>query len=824
MRVVGATLRQIRRPGLGAGLRAYQKAVNLAAECWGKPNLGSVRRDWALGARGFSNQMNSLMYLVRKMAVALVLSLVALGGMNATGLGPSSAEAAVVSGITVRGNTRVDAETVRSYVLIVPGKSFSNADIDESVKALYGTGLFSDVNISIGGSQLVVVVVENQVVNSVIIKGNKKIKNDELLRLLQTETRGVVTEAKLQGDVQRMMDYYSSQGRSAASIDYEVTELDGNRVNVVFIIDEGDRTAIGRITFVGNDAFSESRLRSVINSRKRSIFTLLNRKDVFNEAKLAADQEALRRFYMSHGYADFRVISADWDFDEASGRYSVVFTLDEGNLYRYSSIDIDSTIPGVDTRTLTRHIDTKPGRIFDSNDVEASVENLTIALSRAGYTFVQVRPRGDRDYANNTISITYLIDEGPRIYVERIEILGNTKTRDYVIRREFDIAEGDPYNRVLIDRAERQLRDLGFFKSVEIVTEPGSAPDKVIVVVRVDEESTGEFSIGAGVSTTGLVAEISLDERNFLGRGQHLRVAVGFGSDQQNYTVSFTDPYFLGYNVSAGVDAYKTVQNRSSYRPYQSDVIGGGVRLGLPITDDLRLNLNYTLSQQTITQTKKSTAAYFPNGVYLTSAAGYNFTYSTLDNFGDPREGMFLKVGQDFAGLGGDVHYMKSTGEARYYQTLLPNADVVGLVRVAGGSITGLGEDVPVYDNFFLGGETIRGFANYGYGPVDIATGTHVGGKNYWVANAEIQFPFPGISPDFGFRGAVFADAGNLLDVDVPKGAGPVGEANQIRSSVGGSILWSSPIGTLRADFAYVLTKAATDEEQWFRFSAGRKF
>ncbi|MCB1486137.1 MAG: outer membrane protein assembly factor BamA [Bauldia sp.] len=729
-----------------------------------------------------------------------------------------------MSRIVVQGNTRVEDETVRSYVLIVPGKSFTNADIDESVKALYGTGLFSDVNITISGNALLVVVSENRVVKSVIIKGNKKVKNDELFALLQTKPRGVATEAKIQGDVQRITDYYATQGRSAATVTYEVTDLPDNRVDVVYIIDEGDRTAIGRITFVGNNAFSESRLRSVITSRKRSLLTLLNRKDVFNEAKLAADQEALRRFYMSHGYADFRVISVDWDYDEASSRYSVVFTLDEGARYHFSTIDIDSTIPGIDTRRLMRLVKTRPGRIFDSREVEQTVEDMTIELSRAGYSFVQVRPRGDRDYENHTISITYLIDEGPRIYVERIEIYGNTKTRDYVIRREFDLSEGDPYNRVLVDRAERNLRNLGYFKTVDIQTEPGSAPDKVILVVRVEEESTGEFSVGAGISTDGLVAEISLDERNFLGRGQRLRVSVGFGADQQQYSISFTDPYFLGYNVSAGVDAYKTIQNRSSYRPYMNEIIGGGLRLGLPITDNLVLDLNYKINQKTISQTKKQTAAYFPNGVYLTSSAGYELTYSTLDNNLDPREGMWLNGAQDFAGLGGDVSYMRSIAEARYYQQIMPDKDVVGVVRVAGGNITGLNDDVPVYDNFFKGGETVRGFESYGYGPVDIATGTHVGGKNYWVATAEVQFPFPGISPDFGFRGAFFADAGNEFDVDVPKGAGPVNNANQIRSSVGGSVMWASPIGTLRADMAYVLSKAKTDKEQWFRFSAGRTF
>jgi outer membrane protein insertion porin family len=764
------------------------------------------------------------MYFLRRAALALALSVGVITGIGPSWLGASTAEAAVISSIVVSGNTRVEAETVKSYVLIVPGKAFSNADIDESVKALYGTGLFSDVTISVSGSRLLVVVVENPVVNSVIIQGNRKVKSNVLIQLLQTQPRGVLTDAKLQGDVQGMTDYYATQGRGSATITYKVTNLPDNRADVVFIVQEGDRTAIGRITFIGNNAFSDSRLRSEIDSRQRSLLTLLNRKDVFSEVKLAADQESLRRFYMSHGYADFRVISVDWNFNETTSRYSIVFTVDEGPRFKFGTINIDSTIPGVDTRSLMRQVETRSGRIFDSTKIEHTVENLTIELSRLGYAFVQVRPRGDRDYTNNTVSITYLIDEGPRVYVERIEIYGNTKTRDYVIRREFDFAEGDPYNRVLIDKAERNLRDLAFFKTVDIVTEPGSAPDKVVVVVHVVEDSTGEFSIGAGYSTEGLVGEVSLDERNFLGRGQQLRISVGVGQNQQNYNISFTDPYFLGYKISAGIDAYKTIQGTSSYRPYQSNIIGGGLRLGLPITENMTLNLNYHIDQNKISNTSKSTAVYFPNGTYLTSSAGYNVTYSTLDSMIDPHEGFFFRAGQDFAGLGGDVNYMKSIGDARFYARLLPDADIVGLVRVAGGNITGLGQKVPVFDNFFQGGETIRGFAPYGYGAVDTKTGTPLGGKNYWVATAEVQFPFPGISPDFGFRGAVFADAGTLMDVDVPTGGGPIINPSTIRSSVGGSVLWSSPIGILRADFSYVLSKAATDNTQWFRFSAGRRF
>jgi outer membrane protein insertion porin family len=771
------------------------------------------------------NLMISFRQFVRSAALALTLLAGGIAGAGTAVFVSTAAEAAVISSIVVSGNTRIDAETVRNYVLIEPGRSFGGGDIDESVKALYGTGLFADVSITVSGNRLVVTVVENPIVNTVVIRGNKKVKNDVLLQILQTEPRGVLTDAKLQGDVQRITEYYASQGRGEATVESIVTPLGNNRADVVFQINEGGRTAISRVSFVGNNAFSDSRLSSVVESKRRSVLTLLSRKDIFNEGKLAQDQEELRSFYMSHGYADFRVISVDWEFNETNNRYTVVFTVEEGPKYRFSTIDIDSTVPGLDASTLNRYITTKPGRVFNSSEIERTIEAMSLELSRSGYPFAQVRPRGDRDYSNNTISVTYLVDEGARLYVERIDIVGNTKTRDFVIRREFDFAEGDAYNRVLVDRAERQLRDLQFFKTVNIVTEPGTAPDRVIVVVQVEEDSTGEFSVGAGLSTEGIVAELSLDERNFLGRGQHLRISVGFGQDEQTYNISFTDPYFLGQNISAGVDAFKIVQRQTSYRPYDFDAIGGGLRLGLPITDRLTLNTNYRYKNQEISNSKKATRMYFPEGTTIVSSVGWGLLYSSLDSRVTPREGYYLNFKQEFAGVGGDTSYIKTEGEGRAYAVLLPDADIVGFIKVAGGNISGLnGEQVQTIDNFFKGGETIRGFASYGYGVVDKATDTPLGGTNYWATTAEVEFPFPGISPDFGLRGAVFADAGNLWNVDIPPGGGPVVDPNLIRSSVGGSVLWASPIGVLRADMAYALTKAKTDTLQWFRFSAGRTF
>lgn len=765
------------------------------------------------------------MNFVRRAALVLALAAGAASGMLVVPFGGQTAEAAVASSIVVKGNVRVETATIRNYVTIKPGKSYSADDIDASVKALYDTGLFFDVTIRQGGSTLVVTVKENPVVNSVIFKGNKKVKSEILVQIVETKARGVFTEAKLEGDAQRVRDYYSHSGRDLATVDPQVTQLPDNRVDVVFQIKEGKRTGIGTISFVGNHAYSDQKLKSIIISRQHNLLSWLNRKDVFDEAKLDADQEALRRFYMAHGYADFRVISVDHQFNEAKGRYYVTYTIEEGARYRFSTINVDSSIPNVNAASLRGIVRTRPGGVFDATLVEKSIEDLTIELSRQGYSFAQVRPRGDRDYEKHTIAITYLIDEGPRVYIERINIYGNTKTRDYVIRREFDVSEGDPYNRVLTDRAERRLRNLGYFKTVSITTEPGSAPDRVIINVNVEDQSTGEFSVGAGYASTGFIAELSMNERNFLGRGQNVSGSIGYGQDQQNYSISFTDPYFLGYHVSFGVDLYKNTYSSYSSRPFDEDQTGGGVRLGLPINDDLTVETNYKLSQDKISNTAAATALYFPNGTTWTSSLGYAVKYSTIDNYNDPRSGVYAKFSQDFAGVGGDTQYMKSVVDARYYHDIYTDADIVGLVKVSAGNITGFGgQNIRPLDNFFKGGETVRGFANYGYGPRDAATGIAVGGKNFYAATAEVQFPIPALPPDFGLRGAVFVDAGSLFGVDVPPGAGPVLNNTGIRSSVGASILWASPIGMLRADFAQALTKAAGDDTEFFRFSAGKQF
>jgi outer membrane protein insertion porin family len=776
--------------------------------------------------------MNSFMFFARRVTFCLTVLLAIPAISCALSFAVMSpAAAAVASSVVVKGNQRIEAETITTYLTIKPGKSYSAADVDESIKKLFDTGLFADVSIVQRGPALVVTVVENPVINSVTFVGNKKVKSNILEQVVSAKPRGTLTDARLQGDIARIKEYYSRSGRSNALVQGAAKPIAENRVDVVFTITEGDRTGVSSIVFVGNKAFSSTSLTRVISLRTTNWMSWLDKKDIYSEEKIQADEELLRRFYLSHGYADFQVLSGVATLDPAKGKYTVTYTVDEGPKYSFGDIGVDSSIQGIDSKALDGFVLTRKGRVFNADEVQKSVENLTIELSRRGYVFAQVRPRGDRDYTNNVISMTYVIDEGARAYVERIDIRGNSKTRDYVIRREFDISEGDAYNRVLIDRAQRRLNNLGYFKTVQITTEPGSAPDKVIVVVNVEDQSTGSFSISGGLSTEqGIIAEISMDEKNFLGRGQQVRVSVGGSLTTRDYQVSFTDPYFLGSRISAGFDGYDTTSQIQSYQPYNTEIIGGGVRLGLPLSDELSAQVNYKISNETISGTVACgagfvTGCYFPNGSRLTSSAGYALTYSTIDNKTTPTEGWYFNVAQDFAGLGGDARYVRTVGEGRVYRPIMPGSDMIGMLKVAGGNVTGIGGPVSTEDDFFKGGETIRGFAPYGYGPRDVS-GLALGGKNFINGTAEVSFPLPFLPPDFALRGAVFADAGTLFGADVPApcpGCAVQDDAS-IRSSVGASIIWASPFGSIRADFADAITKTTYDQTQIFRLGAGAAF
>ncbi|MDZ5696409.1 outer membrane protein assembly factor BamA [Chelativorans sp. M5D2P16] len=772
--------------------------------------------------------------------VALSAGFVAAGAIAVQVAAVTSAQAATVSRIEVRGNQRVDAETVRNQVGISPGQNFTNADIDEAVKRLFATGLFANVSIRQAGGALVVTVDEHAIVNQVLFQGNRKIKDRNLEQAVQLQPRGAFSNQLMEADAEAVREAYRRIGRDDAIVNPRVQQLEGGRVNVIFEIQEGERTKIASISFVGNEAFSDRRLRDLMSTKASNFLTSFMRRDIYDEQRLRADEEALRRFYFNHGYADFRIISSSADL--VDNQYNVTFTVDEGERYTFGDIRVESAISDIDVNTLQSHLETRSGAIYSAEDVEQTLVGLTEELAGRGYAFAEVTPRGNRDFQNRTISVVYDIDEGPRAYVERIQIRGNTRTRDYVIRREFDVSEGDAFNRVLVQRAKRRLERLDFFQTVNITTVPGSQPDQVVLVVDVVEKATGEFSIGAGYTTGGTTSsdggfslEGSITERNFLGRGQFIRLAAAGGEHSRDFTFSFTEPYFLGRRIAAGFDIFRntrTFSNSDNNDIYDREATGGTIRFGLPITDALTAQLAYNYSQEEyerVGDAEVSTAIEqaLEQGKWIKSSVSGSLIYNTLDDMKNPREGMHANFTTEVAGLGGDAQWLKVTARANYYHMLSDRLDLVGLMTVGGGHIVGFGdEDLRIFDQFNSNTRIIRGFKYNGIGPFETTPGgdrDYLGGTTYFHATAEAQFPVPVVPESFGLRGAVFADAATLYgsDYDSPN---VHGTDMEWRASVGASLIWASPFGPLRVDYAEPIVKEDTDRIQHWNFGISTRF
>lgn len=727
-------------------------------------------------------------------------------------------------------------------------------------------------------------------INQVAFEGNSKLKGSEIVDMLQTKSRGKFDAATAQADTGRILEIYKRSGRGLASVTYRTVDLPNGRVDVVFTIKEGDKTGVKKIEFIGNQAYSSSKLRGLMSTTEMNFLSFFKTSDVYDPDKIATDSETIRRYYLKNGYADVQITKASGVFDAGQGGWIVTIGVNEGPQYRISALNIDSRLPNVANQSLTKDIGLSVGDVYNGDALEKSVERMTRSVARAGYSFAQVHPRGDRDGAARTVAITFIVEDGPRVYVERINVHGNTRTRDYVIRREFDIGEGDPYNRVLIDRAERRLNGLGFFKSVKITNAPGSAPDRVVINVDVEDQSTGSFGFGGGYSTAdGIIGEVSLTETNFLGRGQYLKLSASGGSSSRGVELNFTEPNFADQRIALGFDLFRKQTDASKYAFYENWVTGGTLRAGLPITEEFSIAGRYSLYASTVkipnttskpyddcttpipgfttgstdlTKTppvtgtsncidngEASLAIKELRGTKLTSLIGYTLQYNSLDDRRNPTGGTFVEFKQDLAGLGGNSHFVRSTIDMRYYREIAD--DIVGFVRGQAGNIIGYGgQKLRQTDNFNLGPELVRGFAPGGIGARDTSslvqgslTANGLGGTTYFGVTSEVQFPLYGVPKEIGLKGAVFADAGTLFGyrgdtnftpghtgtctLQAPNAQGTcitVDDSHKIRSSVGVSLLWASPLGPIRFDYAFVLSKAKYDQKQAFRFSGGTSF
>lgn len=816
------------------------------------------------------------------------------------------AAAQTPASIVVEGNRRVEAETIRSYFKPGPGGTLDSGRIDDGLKALYDTGLFQDVRINRAGGRLIVSVVENPVISRVIFEGNRKAKDDQLTAEVQSKPRGSLSRPQVQADAQRIVDIYRHLGRFDVTVEPKIIEQPNNRVDLIFEINEGPKTGVTSIEFVGNRAFSSYRLRDVIKTRETNILSFLGSADVYDADRVEADRDLIRRHYLKNGYADVQVIAAMTEFDPNKKGFMITFQIEEGQQYRVASIDVQTTIRGFDANAMRSFLRLSTGSVYNGEAIEKSVEDMTVEASRRGYAFASVRPRGERNFENHTVAIVIMIEEGPRVYVERINIRGNTRTRDYVIRREFDLSEGDAYNRALVDRAERRLKNLDYFKTVKVNTEQGSSPDRVILNVDLEEKSTGDFSVSGGYSTAdGFLGEVSISERNLLGTGLYAKAGVQYGQRARGFTISVVEPYLLGYRVAGGLDIFSRQQLASTYASYDTSTIGFTTKLGFVLREDVSMQLRYSLYRQRITMplvlnncnnnSAGSGTGFLPTpqflgenpgaidpstgqpyttncfadgeatlpvrrelsgGAVYTSLVGYTLAYNTLDNTKNATNGLLVELRQDIAGLGGNVKFLKSTIDAKYYYPLV--ADIVGVARVQAGNLLDVGGGLRMMDHFQMGPQLVRGFAPNGIGPRDISFGNltqdALGGTNYWGASVELQMPFWFLPKETGLKGAVYADAGSLWGYKGPTSWAATGEvnlpgcvppnpsganiqqqagtcrglvyddSNVVRSSVGVGIIWQSPFGPLRFDYAKPLSKGKYDRVQEFRFGGGTSF
>ncbi|MEP7029591.1 MAG: outer membrane protein assembly factor BamA, partial [Pseudolabrys sp.] len=767
-------------------------------------------------------------------------------------------------------------DTVRSYFKASGGRVGAQ-EIDDGVETLYSTGLFSDVRVNTVGGRVIVTVVENPVINRVAFEGNKKAKDEQLKSEVQSKQRGTLSRPTVQADVQRIIEIYHRSGRFDVSVVPKIIELPNNRVDLVFEISEGSKTGVKDIRFIGAKAFSTGRLKDVIKTVESNLLSFLQTTDIYDPDRVEADRDLLRRFYLKHGYADVRIVSAVGEYDPSKKGFVIIFTIDEGAQYRVGKLDVISNVQAIDPQSLRGSLKIFAGNVYNADLVEKSVETMTIEAAKRGYAFASVRPAGDRHFETKTINLTFVVEEGMRAYIERINIIGNTRTRDYVIRREFDIGEGDAYNRALMDRAERRLKNLNYFKTVKITNEPGSAPDRVVINVNVEEQSTGEFSVSGGYSTSdGFIAEASVADRNLMGRGQYAKASVTYGQRTRGIDLSFVEPYLLGYRMAGGIDLFFKQNTASNYTSYDTKTVGGNLRLGFALTEEIGFQPRYSLYRQEITLPGNydncksaitplftpSPAGYQPHqpgnvqggplpdecfsdgeaslavrkelsqGAVTVSLVGYSLSYNTLDNNKSPTSGMFAELKQDFAGVGGNVNFIRSTFETRNYYE--PINDVVGVLKFQGGHIAGWGgKDVRMLDHFQMGPNLVRGFAPSGIGPRDITLGSNqdsLGGTMFWGASLEAQTPLYFLPREIGIKLAVFADAGSVWGYKGPTSWDVTGEkltvndSNTLRSSVGAGLIWNSPFGPLRFDFAFPITKGPVDRTQMFRFGGGTKF
>ncbi|HEX4078201.1 MAG TPA: outer membrane protein assembly factor BamA [Rhizomicrobium sp.] len=746
---------------------------------------------------------------------------------------PAIKSGPVIQHIVVEGAQRIESATVLSYISIREGEPYDEQAVDRSLKTLFATGLFADVKFNWDGSTLTINVVENPIINQVVFEGNDKVSEKDLNKEVQEKPRTVFTRARVQADVQRIIELYRRNGKFAATVDPEIIQRPQNRVDLIFSINEGPTTGVARISFIGNKHFSDSQLKEQIATEESAWWRILSSNDNYDPDRLTFDREQLRRFYLKRGYADFRVVSAVAELTPDRENFYIAFTVDEGDIYSFGKVIVDSKIKELSPASLRPLIPIVEGSTYDAELVDKSIDALTNAVGTKGYAFAEVHPRIKRNHGNRTIDVVFDIEQGPRVYIEKINIVGNTRTLDKVIRREFRLVEGDAFNRVLVDRSRTRIKALGYFKDVDIKPLPGSQPDRTVLQVNVTEQSTGELQLGAGYSSlSSFVGQFSYTERNLFGRGEYLRASIEASSISKEAQVSFTEPWFMDRPLAAGIDIYDILTDYIQV-DYQSNTLGTGFRLGFPTSEFGSVGLRYTISEATVSPFADAPSVILQAaGSETTSSFGYSYTYNTLDDPIKPRHGYTFELSQDFAGIGGTAKYIRTLIAGGVHHPLFWD-QMVGTLSLNAGYIQPYnGRDLYLTDRFYKGGDTFRGFALAGVGAREVsAYGENaIGSDAYAIGTADLRLP-EFLPADYGVALSLFTDFGTVghlssgIPADncdpFPPGLVCIKDNMAFRASAGLGVNWKSPFGPIQISFALPYVRESYDKSEIIYFSAG---
>lgn len=741
----------------------------------------------------------------------------------------------VINSILAQGNRRIGFETIKSFAGLQEGQNINQQDISNALKNLYDTELFTDIELSFNNGNLLIKLEENPTINGVFFEGNKRIDDDILQAETSLKPRDVYSKSKINEDVKRIQNLYEKSGRYHTNIVPKIIKLEQNRINLVYEIEEKQKARIIKINFIGNESFSDSDLRAIIATKQARWYSFFTSDDVYDEDKLGFDEELLRRHYLDNGFIDFSVVSNFVEYMEKKDQFIINFAINEGKRYKVSKNELDVKLP-VEDKIFYQLLKPREGKIYRETKVNKSIEKIENELGKLGYAFVNVQKNLIKDKLKSLVKVVYQATEGRKVYVERINIHGNSRTLDKVIRRELRLAEGGVYNTEKLRRSRERLVRLGFFSAVDVKTLRGSADDKIIIEIHVKEKSTGQITFGGGFSSTdGLFSDVSLSERNFLGKGQNIKLAFRMSSVRQDIDLGFTEPYFLGSNFSAGIDLFSRKEGEGSSktlskstRSYDLKRLGGSLRASYPFNEYLTHAVRYSYREDDITDVDSDASLFIKRqeGKNTTSLIAHSISYDKRDNPRNPKQGYVIKFSQDVAGIGGDARFFRNELNSAYYTPLFEEDSPYILKLMAKmGHVSGyLGQDVRINERFFIGGSDLRGFNSSGIGPRDANTKDALGGNFYATSSAEVSFPI-GLPKELGVRGSIFLDAAILKDVDdVSTKENPILDEDSIRASAGFGFNWESPLAPIRIDFGFPIAKEDFDKEDNFRLSFGASF